>query len=226
MGVVISGFDLSEADVVAVARGRVRVELGDGVSDRLEAACQTMDHALASGIPVYCVSVGAGASKDSSVDPVARQRFEHLLLRNSMVGQGPPAALDTVRGTLLVVVNLLAAGRSASRIETVQRLVDALNGDDRLPGVPLLGSIGQADLAPLSHLDARHPRRRAAARRRSGRPDQHERVLERTVGTRASRCARGCWPRSRRRPDWHSRASAPTPRRCTVPSTTCGPFPA
>jgi histidine ammonia-lyase len=69
-----------------------------------------------------------------------------------MVGQGPPAALDAARGTLLVVVNLIAAGRSAARIETAQRLVDAFNGDDRLPGVPLLGSIGQADLAPLSHL--------------------------------------------------------------------------
>jgi histidine ammonia-lyase len=147
----VSGFDLSEAEVVAVGRERSRVVLADGVRDRLEAACQTLDRALASGVPVYCVSVGAGASKASSVDPIARERFEHLLVRNSMVGQGSPAAPDAVRGTLLVVVNLLAAGRSAVRVETVQRLVDALN-DDQLPSVPLLGSLGQADLAPLAHL--------------------------------------------------------------------------
>lgn len=152
MSVLISGFDLSEADVVAVARGRARVVLAEGVGERLEAACRTMDRALAAGTPVYCVSVGAGASKDAPVDPLARQRFEHLMIRNSMAGQGAPVAEDAVRATLLVVVNLLAAGRTAARVETVQRLVDALNGDDPLPRVPVLGSLGQADLAPLAHL--------------------------------------------------------------------------
>jgi histidine ammonia-lyase len=149
--VVVSGADLSEADVVAVARMRARVLLAEGVPDRLEAACRTLDRAVASGVPVYCVSVGAGASKESSVDPLAHARFERLLVRNSMVGQGPAVAPDAVRATLLVAVNLLAAGRSAVRTETVQRLVDALNGDE-LPSVPLLGSLGQADLAPLAHL--------------------------------------------------------------------------
>ncbi len=151
MSVVITGFALSEADVVAVARGRTRVVLADGVRERLAAACETVDRAVAAGTPVYCVSVGAGSSKNSAVDPLARERFEHLLVRNSLVGQGPPAAGDAARGTLLVVVNLLAAGRAAVRAETVQQLVDALN-EDRLPSVPLLGSLGQADLAPLSHL--------------------------------------------------------------------------
>jgi histidine ammonia-lyase len=151
VSVAISGFDLREADVVAVAREHAPVALADGVRERLEAACRTLDRALASGIPVYCVSVGAGASKGSSVDPAERARFEHLLVRNGMAGQGPPVSQEAVRATLLVAVNLLAAGRSAARTETVQRLVDALN-DDRLPTVPLLGSLGQADLAPLSHL--------------------------------------------------------------------------
>ena len=151
MNVVVSGFALSEADVVAVARGRAQVVLADGVRDRLAAACQTVDRAVAAGIPVYCVSVGAGSSKSSAVDPLARERFEHLLVRNSLVGQGPSTPDDAVRGTLLVVVNLLAAGRASVRAETVQQLVDALN-EDRLPIVPLLGSLGQADLAPLSHL--------------------------------------------------------------------------
>ena len=100
---------------------------------------------------MYCVSVGAGAAKGSAVEPAAQARFEHLLVRNAMAGQGPPVSPDAVRATLLVVVNLLASGRSPARVETVERLVDALNGD-RLPSVPLLGSLGQADLAPLSHL--------------------------------------------------------------------------
>ena len=162
MDVVVSGFALSGAEVVAVGRERARVVLADDVRDRLDAACRTMDRAVASGRPVYCVSVGAGASKDSAVDPVASERFERLLARNAMVGQGPAAAPDAVRGTLLVVVNLLASGRSAARAETVQRLVDALN-EDRLPSVPLLGSLGQADLAPLAHLVLGVLRRRAAA---------------------------------------------------------------
>ena len=151
MSVVVTGSGLSEADVVAVARERVPVLLDAAVAGRLEQAAQTLDRALAADVPVYCVSVGAGASKASSVDPGARARFEHLLVRNSLVGQGPPAGRDAVRGTLLVAVNLLASGRAPVRIETVQLLVDALNGD-QLPAVPLLGSLGQADLAPLSHL--------------------------------------------------------------------------
>jgi histidine ammonia-lyase len=151
VSVVVSGFDLCAADVVAVGRERTPVALAEGVRERLDVACRTLDRALASGVPVYCVSVGAGSSKDSAVDPGSQQRFERLLIRNGMAGQGSPVAPDAVRAALLVTVNLLAAGRAMARFETVQRLVDALN-DDRLPSVPMLGSIGQADLAPLSHL--------------------------------------------------------------------------
>ena len=56
-------------------------------------------------------------------------------MRNALAGQGPAVPAEAVRATLLVVVNLLASGRSAARAATVQRLLDALNGD-RLPDVP------------------------------------------------------------------------------------------
>ena len=71
------------------------------------------------------------------------------------------------------------------RIETVQRLVDALNSD-HLPSVPVLGSLGQADLAPLSHLVFGILGDEALSPGRGGRPDKYQCVLD---GPRDARTA-------------------------------------
>jgi histidine ammonia-lyase len=56
------------------------------------------------------------------------------------------------RSSLALRINVLAKGHSGIRIETVQRMLAALNANC-LPLVPSKGTVGASgDLAPLSHL--------------------------------------------------------------------------
>jgi histidine ammonia-lyase len=56
-----------------------------------------------------------------------------------------------VRATLLVLANGFARGAGLAGPALAQRVVDALN-ERRHPGVRMLGSLGQADLAPMADL--------------------------------------------------------------------------
>jgi histidine ammonia-lyase len=110
-------------------------------------------HAAADGRPVYGLTTGVGAHKRVSVDVADTIAFNRLLLRSHLVGQGPDAPAEVVRAALLRLLNGFAMGRSGVRPELVERLLDTLNSA-AVPRVRMLGSVGQADLAPLADLAA------------------------------------------------------------------------
>ena len=146
--VVLTGVDLTSAEVLRVARGGERVELADTAEAAMRAARVVVDAVVSSGAPAYGVTTGVGVRKMFPVDAPGHDR---LLVRQHLVAQGPAAPHDVVRATALRVANGLARGLSTARPETAQLVVDAIN-DDRLPAVRLLGSLGQGDLAPLADL--------------------------------------------------------------------------
>jgi histidine ammonia-lyase len=73
------------------------------------------------------------------------------MIGHHVVGQGPAASGDVVRATMLCLANQLARGASVARPELVDRLVAALN-DGEAPRIRTIGSVGEADLAPLADL--------------------------------------------------------------------------
>ena len=79
--------------------------------------------------------------------------FNRLLVMNCRVGQGPPASDEVVRGTLLRLANNLARATAGVRPELAELVVQALN--ERWPiAIRTLGSVGQADLAPMGDVAA------------------------------------------------------------------------
>ena len=83
---------------------------------------------------------------------LAEQReFNRRLILNHLVGQGESAPEDAVRATMVVLANVFARGAGPASPRLAQRVVDALNAR-RHPQVRLLGSLGQADLAPMADL--------------------------------------------------------------------------
>ena len=66
-------------------------------------------------------------------------------------GVGPLAPADVVRAAMVVFANQMAAGFTCLRPVLAERLVEALNGDER-PRVRSLGSIGASDLPPMADL--------------------------------------------------------------------------
>ncbi len=148
---VVTGQALSAADVVEVARGNRRVELAPGAIERMARGWEVVQEAVRANEQVYGLTTGVGAHKIVSMRGEELERFNLLLLPSHRVGQGPYAPADVVRAALLRLVNGFALGITGVRPELAQRLVDTLN-EGTTPGVRMLGSLGQADLAPMADL--------------------------------------------------------------------------
>lgn len=148
---VLTGFDLSAMDIVEVARGGRRVELAPEAVERMAEGSKIVQEAVQAQAEVYGLTTGVGAHKRVSMNAAEIDRFTHLLLPSHRVGQGPHASHAVVRAALLRLVNGFAMGMTGVRPELAQRLVDALNTGEA-PAVRMLGSVGQADLAPLADL--------------------------------------------------------------------------
>ena len=151
MTVVLTGSALTLESLVAVARDGARVELDAQAVERVAAARAVAEGALAEGAVVYGLSTGVGVRKDALVERAEQEAFNRRLILNHLIGQGAPAAPDVARATVLVLANVLARGATLARPELVEQLVSALN-DGRRPAIRTLGSIGQADLAPMADL--------------------------------------------------------------------------
>ena len=148
MAIELTGSGLTLDDVLRVARGGEAVELAPAAVEAMRAARAVAEEAVAQGVAAYGVTTGVGMRKAFGVEAADHDR---ILIRQHLIGQGPGAPRDVVRATALRLANALAGGLTPVRAETAQLVVEALN-EDRLPEVRLLGSAGQADLAPLADL--------------------------------------------------------------------------
>jgi len=153
MTVVLTGSDLTLAELVRVARSDEPVELAPAAIERMRATHSVVEAAAACGEEVYGLTTGVGAKKTAAVAPDEVAEFNRLLVLNHRVGQGPALPDDVVRAALCRLANGLASGEPGVRPELAQALVDALNSRVR-PVVRRYGSIGVADLsanADLAH---------------------------------------------------------------------------
>ncbi len=151
MTVVLTGNDLTVEEVVRVARGHERVEVAVQAWERVDAGRKLVERAVASGAPVYGLTTGVGERKRVPLPRHEAEAFNHLLILDHRVGQGPTASEDAVRAALIRLANGLAKGTAGVRRELVEVVVRALN-EGAFPPVRLRGSIGQADLAPMADL--------------------------------------------------------------------------
>ena len=138
--------------MVAVARRGEAVALDASAQARMQRARDLADAALErEGGPVYGLSTGVGVRKRAHVGLAEQREFNRRLILNHLVGQGDSAPVDAVRATMVVLANVFARGAGPASPRLAQRVVDALNAR-RHPQVRLLGSLGQADLAPMADL--------------------------------------------------------------------------
>jgi histidine ammonia-lyase len=149
---VLTGADLSIADVESVARGNRVVVLGDDARARMQEARDVIERLVAAGEVVYGVTTGFGDLSTTYIEPSQSARLQENLLLSHAVGVGDPLPRDIVRAMLLLRANTLALGHSGCRPDLVDRLCDMLRAGIH-PVVPSQGSVGASgDLAPLAHL--------------------------------------------------------------------------
>jgi histidine ammonia-lyase len=148
--VLITGTDLTRREVTRVAREGEAVALDAAAVERMRASRRVVEQALARGDEVYGLSTAVGVLKRIALADEG-SAFSDRLVRDHLVGLGPPAPRDVVRATTLRLANEAAGASLGIRPQLAERLVTALNrGDDAR--VRTLGSTGQSDLAPLADL--------------------------------------------------------------------------
>jgi histidine ammonia-lyase len=150
--VTVTGDALALEDLVAVARGEARAELGDGVAQRMAFSRSVVAGAVDEDRVMYGVTTGFGALADTHVGREDLERMQLALVRSHSAGVGDPLPDDVVRGLLLLRARTLTAGYSGVRTDLPQRLLDLLD-HGLLPVIPGKGSVGASgDLAQLAHL--------------------------------------------------------------------------
>ncbi len=150
--VVLSGTDLSIAEVVAVARLRRPVSIDAAARHRVRCCRRMVDELVRRRDKVYGLTTGFGKLRDVSIAAKDLQRLQINLIRSHACGVGEPFDEDVVRAAMLLRANTLCRGNSGIRLETLDALVAMLN-EGIYPYVPQQGSLGASgDLAPLSHL--------------------------------------------------------------------------
>jgi histidine ammonia-lyase len=151
MTVLIDGESLSFEQVARVARSGESVSLSTAAIERMRQSRLKVDRVLARDEAVYGMTTGLGQHKRHRVAAAEVPEFNRRLLDDHLIGHGPRAADEVVRATMLRLANGFAKGTVGVRPLLAQRLVDALNAAEH-PRVRLLGSAGEADLAPLADL--------------------------------------------------------------------------
>ncbi len=155
--IILNGEHLTFEDALTVAyapfrRETVKVELSDGVWQKVRRAEQTVQDFIARNEVVYGVIPGFGAFKDRLIPPEQAQQLQRNILMSHAVEVGEPLDEPATRAMMLIRTNTLAKGHSGIREETLYLLLDMLNLGVH-PVVPRHGPLeASGDLAPLAHM--------------------------------------------------------------------------
>jgi len=147
---------LGVADVLAAARGEVRLELDDDPEyrARLARARSAVERAQNVGDEVYGVTTGVGASLENPIPFELREDLASNLMRFHGCGTGRILADEEAAAVLVVRLASLSRGYSGVREVLLERLCEMINARV-LPQIPEEGSVGASgDLTPLSYLAA------------------------------------------------------------------------
>jgi histidine ammonia-lyase len=148
--ILLTGEDLTLADVWDASLGSVSAEITESATIRMRAARELVDSIR--GEHTYGVNTGFGRFVSTQIPEEQAGELQLRLLRSHACGVGEPYPDEVVRAAMLLRANTLAKGFSGARVETVELLVECFNRGV-LPVVPARGSVGASgDLAPLAHL--------------------------------------------------------------------------
>src|ERR1700756_3409824 len=149
--VVLDGDGLTVDHVLAVARGRVRVELDEAALVRVRAAREVVDRVLASGESVYGLNTGLGSLARHRIPLEEIGAFSFATVADQVSSYGRPLATDVVRAMMVSRVNgMLKAGVGVRR-GLIEPLVKLLNIGIH-PIVRMVGSVGQGDLSEMADI--------------------------------------------------------------------------
>lgn len=150
--IAIGDRTLTAGDVVSIARGGSDADLSVSARTRVAEGHAALLAAIADGAAVYGVTTGLGAVADTAVAAGDAERQRRVVLGRS-VAVGRFASDEEVRAMIAARLAGFATGRSGVSPAVAESLLALLRAGVQ-PLVPMIGSLGEADLTPLAHLGA------------------------------------------------------------------------
>ncbi len=151
-GIEFGSRPVTTADIVAIARSGAAVTFSPECQAAMALSHKTLLQLAQSGEKIYGVTTGLGAAVDTAVS-ADDSAFQRRIPLARAVGVGPIATSEQVRAMMAARLARFAQGVSGTSLNTILALRELINAQVH-PVVPLIGSIGQADLPPLSHIAA------------------------------------------------------------------------
>ncbi|RZI94783.1 MAG: histidine ammonia-lyase, partial [Microbacterium sp.] len=150
--VAVGGHTLTIADVVAVARHGVRVDLDPDALRRVSATRELIERLADDPQPHYGISTGFGALATTFIASDRRRQLQASLIRSHAAGTGAEVEREVVRALMLLRLQTLMSGSTGVRPVVAETYAAMLNAAIT-PVVREYGSLGcSGDLAPLSHV--------------------------------------------------------------------------
>jgi histidine ammonia-lyase len=152
MSVLLTGNDLTFAQLYGVALRGELVELATAAVKRMDASRAVVERVLASGGTAYGINTGFGKLASVQISAEQVRQLQVNLVRSHASGVGAPLSEQETRAMMLLRANAIAKGLSGVRPGVVETLIQMLNAKVH-PIIPSQGSVGASgDLAPLAHL--------------------------------------------------------------------------
>jgi histidine ammonia-lyase len=133
------------AEVVAVARHRVRAALAPAAARRLDEARAVLDDWSRQDRPVYGLTRGLGNRATQAIPEAERRAFSETALKARATGAGGYFPPEVARAALFVRAATLARGGAGVRPVVVETQL-AMLARGGTPLVPRGGSVGTSDL--------------------------------------------------------------------------------
>lgn len=147
----LTAHGLEPAEVLAVARAHVPVELTAEARVAMERSAAVAEQLSGSEEPAYGVSTGFGSLALVRIPPEQREELQRALVRSHASGMGADVEVEVVRAMMVLRARSLAMGWSGARPRVAETILALLNAG-LTPVVPEYGSLGASgDLAPLAH---------------------------------------------------------------------------
>jgi len=152
MSILLTGNDLTFAQLYAISMHDEPVSLSLDAVTRMKASRAVVDKLVAEGQTAYGINTGFGKLASVRISSEQVRQLQVNLVRSHSCGVGAPLSQAETRAMMLLRANALAKGLSGVRPVVVETLCAMLNAGVH-PVIPSQGSVGASgDLSPLAHL--------------------------------------------------------------------------
>ena len=151
MNILLTGNDLTIQKVWSIAVEGTGVEISPEADAKLEASRQLVYDLVDEDVPVYGFNTGVGWNKDHTIAKEFFEDFNRKLIYCHSLGIAPEASEEEVRAMMAIRLNCLLQGYTGIQPAVARRYAEFINCGIH-PVVPERGSVGEADIAVMSHI--------------------------------------------------------------------------